>query len=407
MREIFRMNLRNNISVLLIALLVASCSKHEAPVQRFAKVERGPAQVWTTYEGQLEARVIRDIMSNLGGSAAIVELAPEGAVVKPGDLLVRLDSTQFERDLLRLERDCTLALADLSSLTNAKLPLEIRELESRLLVARGEEESERRALADTEQLVKEGLLSDLETKKQHMKVATAESKVRQFEETVALTKNHLHPAAIEAAAARVASTEQELRLGREQISNCTIRAPAAGYVVHKPLHVGGEFRNVRVGDSVFKNQPFMSLPDLGDLVVSIYVPEAELALVRTGMNVVVGPSAFPDIRLDGVVEAVGSMAQNKPGFPAWQKFFRITIGLKQGGSDLRTGMSVSAQVLSFDRKEAVLVPRLAVRWEQGIATCEVRKNGKIARQVIKLAAATERYFVANDGVEVDDEVLLP
>lgn len=402
------MNLRFHSSVLSAALLLAvGCSQREQAVQRFAKVERGPAQVWTTYDGLIESRIVRDIMSNLGGSAAIVELAQEGAVVKAGELLVRLDSTQFERDLLRFERDHTLALADLSSLTNAKLPLELRELEARVIAAKGEHEAELRSLADTEQLVSEGLLPDYETKKQKAKVETAAAKVAQYEQQLALTRDHLHPAAVEAARAKVASSEQELKMGREQIASCTIRAPAPGYVVYKPLHVGGEFRNARVGDSVFKNQPFMSLPDLGDMIVTIHVPESELALVRTGMTVLVAPSAFPDVRLDGVVESVGSMAQSKPGFPAWQKFFRIVIGLKQNSPDLRTGMSVSAQVLSFDQKEATLVPRLAVRWEQGIATCEVRKNGKIARQVIKLSAATERFFVAADGIAPDDEVLLP
>ena len=387
--------------------LLAACHPHAQSVQNFARVTRGPARVWTTYDGQLESRIARDIMSSVGGSAAIVELAPEGTVVKPGDLLVRLDSTQFDRELLRLERDWTLAAADLSSLTNAKLPLELRDIEMRLLTANGTLAAEQQNLADNEELVKEGLVSDLEIKKQQGKVEAAKLAAQNLEQQLSLTRDHLHPAAVEAARAKVESAEQELKIGRDQVAQCVIRAPVAGYVVYKPMHVGGEFRTVRVGDSVFKNQPFMALPDLGDLVVNIDVPESELALVRTGMTVAVEPAAYPNLRLDGLVESVGSMAESKTDRPAWQKFFRVVIGLKQSNPDLRTGMSVIAQVLSFDAPDAVLIPRTAVRWEQGRACCDVRRNGGTEQQPLKLSAATEENFVVLDGVKSGDEVLLP
>lgn len=395
------------VMLILAALPLASCAPRQEAADRFVRVVRGPARVLTTYDGQLEARVARDVMSGLGGSAAIVELTPEGTVVKPGDLLVRLDASQFDRELLRLQRDAALAEADLTSLTNAKLPLELRDLEMRALAAGSELEKERQLLADNEQLVKEGLISSHEVAKQQARVAAAQTQLRNLDQQLALTRDHLHPAAVEAARAKVESARQELGLGREQVAQCVIRAPAAGYVVYKPVHVGGEFRTVRVGDSVFKNQPFMSLPDLGDLVVNIDVPEAELSLVRAGLAVGIEPAAYPNLRLEGVVESVGSMAQSKPDRPAWQKFFRVVIGLKQSHPDLRTGMSVVAQVVSFEAADAVLVPRLAVRWEQGRASCEVRRNGKVGRQPLKLGAATEQSFVVLDGVGPGDEVLLP
>lgn len=391
----------------LVAAALAACAPREQTEERFVPVTRGPAQVWTTYDGQLEARVARDIMSTLGGSATIVELAPEGAVVRAGDLLVRLDSSQFDRDLLRLERDHTLAVADFASLTNAKLPLELRELDMRLNTAREELAAQQRNLADTAELVREGLVSGLETKKQEARVEAARVAAQNLEQQLALTRDHLHPAAVASARAKVDSAEQELRLGREQVAQCLIRAPDAGYVVYKPVHVGGEFRTVRVGDSVFRNQPFLSLPDLGDLVVNIDVPEAELALVRTGMVAAIEPAAYPDLRLEGVVESVGSMAQSRSDRPAWQKFFRVVIGLKRGDPGLRTGMSVAAAVLSFTAPDAVLIPRLAVQWRQGRPACRVRRSGAIEMADLKLGAATETHYVVLGGVSAGDLVALP
>lgn len=397
------------VSIFCVGIVVslAACKPHSPVAVATARVTNGPARVWTTYDGQLEARVARDVMSNLGGAAAIVEMAPEGTMVKPGDLLVRLDSSQYDRELLRLQRDYTTAVSDLSSLTNAKLPLELRDLEMRLLTAKGELASEQQYLDDNRDLVKEGLVSELEIKKQEAKVAAARTHVENFEQQFKLTRDQLHPAAVDAAKAKLESAEQELKLGKEQVAQCVIRAPAAGYVVYKPVHVGGEFRTVHVGDTVFKNQPFMALPDLGDLVVHIDVPEAELALVRAGMSVLVEPAAYPNMRFDGVVASVGSMAENKADRPAWQKFFRVVIGLKQSSPELRTGMSVVAQVLSLDEADAVLIPRLAVLWSEGRPYCYAKRGARTEQQPLKLGAATEQFFTVADGVKSGEEVLLP
>ena len=45
-------------------------------------------------------------------------------------------------------------------------------------------------------------------------------------------------------------------------------------VVYRPLHLGVDYRTVRVGDSIYFNQPFMAIPDMRDVVVECSVPES-------------------------------------------------------------------------------------------------------------------------------------
>ena len=369
------------------------------------EVKASPFEVWTVYDGSLESRVQKDIMSVMGGGAAIMELASEGVSVREGDVLVRFDSSQVERDVLNLERDYAAAKAEYESLSKAKLPLELRDLEVRLGDARATYSSENQYLSDCRELQGEQLISEQEVKQQEIKVAAAKAAVDNLEFQLDLTRKYLHPSTLEKAQAAMASAEQELSLAKQQLQNCTVRAPADGMVVYRPVHVGGEYRTVRVGDTLYRNLPFMALPDMSKPVVQCSVPESELSLVRVGRKVQVVPVAYPDLNLVGEVESVGSMAQSVVGRPDWQRYFRVAIGLTDSDSRLRAGMSVRAYILSYASSNSMAIPRTAVNWDNETATCEVVRGGRKHRRELQLGMANEQYFEVLKGLEPGERVV--
>ncbi len=369
-------------------------------------VERGPIKIWSSYEGYLESRFVRNIFSRLGGSVAIVEIAPEGLAVAEGDLLVRFDSTALENDLVQRERDYTLAKAELEGLRDARLPLELRDLELRLLQSKSDLAAEEQFLKDSHQLLEEGLVAEAEVAQQAKKVDSLRLQSENMEQQLSLTREYLHPSQIEKAEAGARAAERALLNLQQAIADCSILAPAPGVVVYKPLNVGGEFRTVRVGDSIFKNQSFMALPDMTNLIVHIDVPEAELGLVGEGQKVTISPKAFPDLKLDGSVESVASIAQNRMDRPSWQKFFHATIKLNESNPRLRSGMSVLCKVLNEEKADAVLIPRRAVRWEKEEPVCKVVRGSRVESRILKLGKADEQRHIVLEGVEPGDRVLV-
>lgn len=370
------------------------------------RVVRGPLAVWVVYEGRMEARRLTMIMSRFRGNATVIDLAPDGARAAKGDVLVRFDSTALERDVLKLERDAALARSELQGLVNAKIPLEVREIEMKLLEARTTLDAEKQYLEDMADLMKEGLVAEPEIKQQRSKVDQVSRQVETLELQIKLTKSYGHPSAVERARATLASAEQELRIAREQLANSVVTAPADGVVVHKPLHVGGEFRTVRVGDGVFPNQPFMILPDLTDMVVHLSVPEAELPRVQNARDVLIQPLAYPDANLSATVESVGSAAQNLAERPVWQKFFHVVIGLKAGDPRLRPGMSVTARLLSYHNPDALLIPRGAVRWEEGKPVVKTTTTFSQALRPVKPGHADDKNYEVLEGLNPGDRVVI-
>lgn len=387
-------------------LLFASMWTASPAPAKTAKVVREPLAVWSSYEGTLESRTVRMIMSNFRGNATVIQLAADGAKVSTGDVLVRFDSSALERDVLKLERDYTLAQSELDSLKYAEIPLELRDLEMTLTETRSTLSAEQQYLDASIELAKEELVSAQEVEQQKDKVAEITAQLQTVELQLQLTREHLHPSALKRAQAKLASAEQQLTLARKQVQNSVVRAPSDGVVVYKPLHIGTDFRMIRVGDTVYPNQPFMVLPYMKDLVVHCQVPEAELSRVAKGKDVFIQPLAYPGMRLRGVVETVGSTAENAPGRPAWQKFFHVVIALIDADRSLRPGMSVTAHILSYYKADAISIPRAAVRWEAGKPFGKVVTPSSHETRLLTLGMANERNYEVIEGLQPGTVVLI-
>jgi multidrug efflux pump subunit AcrA (membrane-fusion protein) len=171
--------------------------------------------------------------------------------------------------------------------------------------------------------------------------------------------------------------------------------------------MGGEYRAVRVGDTVYKNQPFMILPDLSEWAAYLDVPEAELAYAREGAAARIYPLALPGLCLTGRVEIVGTMAQLRGDRVDRRKYFKVTVALVNSAPALRPGMSARVAILADRRDTAVLIPRTAVRWDGAQPWCEVAQGGRVQKRTLRLGPSDETRFSVESGLAAGERVRLP
>lgn len=370
-------------------------------------VREGPLEVWSILEGTVESRFVREIMSELQGAATVVELAPDGVAVQAGDVLARFDNSVWERDVLRLRRDATVAREDYESLISAKLPLEEQELQSRAGAAWQQFSNEVSAVADSRELLADGLVSTQEVAQQSARVEALRAQAMQADRQASLTREFLHPAARERARAVLDSAEQEAAIAVRQLSNCVARAPCGGMLTHKAVSLGSEFRTVRVGDSVYRNQPFLTISDMSNMVLRCTVPESDLLTVAPGAVAEVRPLAYPEVRLRAAVESVGGMAQSVAGKPGGQKYFAVLIRLEESDRRLRPGMSAEVRVRAYASARSLLVQRVAVFWDEDRTFCEVVRDGRWSRVAVRLGQAGLRDVEILDGLKPGEKVRVP
>jgi len=371
------------------------------------EVVRGPLQVWTAYDGAIQSRSVRGVSSQLGGGATVTDIIPEGSFVTKGTALAKLDASGFERELLRMQRDYALAKAEYESLTKARIPLEKREMEIRLLQAKSDLQDAEDALNDLRELADEQLIPERDAIQQDKKNMLLRTAVENIEQQLKLTDDFLHPSALDRAEAALSSAESEWKIAQRQMEQSVIEAPSDGIVVYQPVAVGSEFRTVRVGDTVYKNQVFITLPDMSNLIVQVDVPEYELTLAQVGRPVVVQPLAYPGLKLSGVVESVGSMAQTRPDRPGRQKYFQVVVRLLEIRPELRSGMSARIHVLSHDEKNAVMIPRTAVTWENNEPFCQVMMDTRPRKQKLVLGVSGPQEYTVLEGLQAGQRIVLP
>ena len=391
--------------LMVLALSLCGCAgRHGNDTKKDTLiVEESALRVWTAYEGELAARRVVNISSRFNGPAVLTYLAPEGTAVKKGDIIVRFDSFQAENEMARLEREVAVAEAEGKSLENAILPLELRELDVAISEARYALSAARQSLADSLDLEKEGLVSAQEVERDRLQAGNAESKVQQLEEKSRLIREHVHPARLEESRAKRSAAVRQRDLMREQVAQCTVAAPCDGEVVYLPLMFGAELRPARVGDTVYKNQEFLSIPEPGAWIVRIFVPERELARVSPGMTARITPRAWPELSLPASVETVAAMSSTRGA--AGERFFACTLRVDEAPAELKSGLTVDVAVLSRDIERAKCIPRSAVEWREGRPYCRVQTPRGIEDRALTLGMANDQVFEVRSGVEAGERIL--
>lgn len=403
-----------------------------------------------------------------GDRGRIVWLASDGSMVQAGDKLVQFDASPFEEDLRRAQARVGEAEAALSSalkaldweqsqaerdaraaayeLRAAQLDLDNAEYgEGALESARLSDEASQAAahaervagyLRDLEGIAQRGLISDAEVQLAREQASDASAKSRHAADRLETFRERVLPARLERARLQVAkaqanvdqgaralqlreaqaraaidAAESALRLvnseaevARAALDATTIVAPGQGMVVLREEYRVGERRKPRLGDTVFQNQPIIALPDLSEFALHARVREDDMHAVRVGATCKLTVAAFPDEPLTGVLHAIGTMAEARPGQEG--KSFQVTIRIRNGHERLRPGMTAHATILS-EATTGVVVPIAALRFDASGYWVMLEHDGRPTRRNVRVGVRGDQQAQISEGLNDQDTVLLP
>ena len=227
--------------------------------------------------GRIEADQV-DVATKYGGRIIAI-YANEGDLVKPGQVLAVMDTA--EEEALLEEARASIAQAEQS----------VREVEATIVQRESELKFADQELERTRALVAKG----------HVSQQQADQKI---------STRDIAAAALEAAKARLKTTEQavasaqaEVKRIKIQIDEATLKAPVTGRVLYR-LAENGEV--LGAGGKV------LTLVDLSDIYMTIFLPSAEAARVRFGAEARIKVDAAPGRVVPAVVTFVSPEAQFTP-----------------------------------------------------------------------------------------------
>jgi multidrug efflux pump subunit AcrA (membrane-fusion protein) len=315
-----------------------------------------------------------------------------GVQVAKGDVLVKLDPTEYQLKLQAAKARLTTAEKELANLYAWRRDEEVRRAQ-----AAHEEAAAQVELADSElkraqELIERGAIVQATMDQRRTTLKTANAALSRADAELALAQAGptqeeiaVGMAAIEQARAEVARAEWEL-------SRAEIRAPYDAVVTE---------RFVDEGDSVtaMPRVEILELMDLGVLTAELAVPERYINRIQMGDTA--------EIQVKGSVEPYqGVVALINDKVDPSSRTFRIRVGVPNDQRRLKVGQF--AQVtLQIDRTENTLtVPAKALVYTGGQANVFVYRDGTVRRQPVQLGLGNERSVEVLDGLDDGQQVVV-
>jgi multidrug resistance efflux pump len=183
----------------------------------------------------------------------------------------------------------------------------------------------------------------------------------------------------------------------------TIRSQIDGLVVPKLTWKGGP-ADIQQGDQVWPGAPVLEVVNPASMQVRARVNQADIRHVRAGQAVSVRLDAYPDLAMPGRITQIAPIAL--PGwFSSRVRTFSAVVAI-EGASDRLLPDLTAAVDVELDRvRDALVVPRDAVRVENGHARVRVRGGGGTATRDVTLGPGDDVDVVVTSGVRAGEVVL--
>lgn len=319
------------IGVIVVALLGSAAAlslartRERGPEVRLEEVARRDLVATVTASGNIRARRTVDISSDVSARVARL-LVTEGEDVEAGQVLLRLDPTQFEASRSRAEAALLQARAQAS------------QARANLTQAQRAYDRTRSLWQRDSMLVSQQQIEDAGTQ---VDVAQANLEAAEF--------------GVQQASASLAEAE-------DRLSKTIIRAPISGKVTRINVEEG---ETVIVGTMNNPGSLVLTVSALGIMEAVVQVDETDVPLLSLGDSASVDIDAFPGRTFVGFVTEIGNSAIRPPASTQASGTqaavdFEVVITLQDPPELLRPDLSATAEIVTDTREGALAVPIIAL-----------------------------------------------
>lgn len=329
--------------------------------------------------GEIRAKEFVDIQTDVAG--VITEVAVrEGESVTKGAILLRIDDLQLraevnaaaaqvraaEADVKNAEVGVTTAEANLATERTSLLGVEVELEQARTSNQRADASYRRKSELFQNKLIgaEEFEIAEAEARLATQRLQWNDARVEQAKAQLRAVGLRVAAAQAsrEAALQHAAAAKASLSRAENLLEKTVLRAPLSGLITKL---------NVEKGERAvpgLQSNPIATLMTIADMSVieaEIRVDEADIIMVKVGATAEVEVDALRGKKLRGEVTEVGqspiqpltdgNSGQNQDG-----KEFKVVVRLAEPPSELRPGLTATADIVSAVREQVLVLPLQAL-----------------------------------------------
>lgn len=290
------------LGALLLVTTACKPKKEQAAPPQVVAVERRTITIDASATGVVEPINVVEVKSKASG--LITKMTVEtGDMVKPGDLLVQVDTRDVQNQYDQ-------SMADLKS---AQARMEVSAAQKK----RSDEMFKARVITEQEH------------------------------EAAALDYTN--------AQAQLVRAETNLDLAKQRLEDATVTAPVGGTVIEKTVSLGQVITSAT--GAFGGGTTLLKMADLGRVRVRALFNETDIGQIGPGQLTTVIVDAYPDRRFQGLVEKIEPQAVVQQGVT----LFPVLVTLDNGEGLLKPGMNGEVSVLVDERPNVLAIANDAVR----------------------------------------------
>jgi len=320
----------------------------------------------------------------------ILDIVPEGTIVKEGDYIAQLDRSSYSNTL----QD------ELTKLTTYRDNVEMKTLDTAVVLTNLRDDIKNQRF-----IVEEAVIT-LEQSKFEPPATIRQAEISLDKAQRTLTQK-IKSYDLQIARNLSEIKQQQIRLSRQErlvndlqdyLSKFTIKAPSPGMVIYKKERNGSKRKTgsqLNAFDLVVA-----TLPDLTTMMSKVYVNEIEVSKIKAGQKVIISVDAFPKKSYSGSVQSIANIGEVLPNSDA--KMFEVQITVDGTDPNLRPSMTTGNKIIIKTYEDATFIPTECVLAGSDSIPFVYAKNK--TKRVVVLGESNEKNVIIEQGLEAGSSI---
>jgi HlyD family secretion protein len=319
--------------------------------------------------------------------------AAEGQQVRRGQVILTLDASDIRSQLAQARGDLLTAETDLNNARTGGPPDEVAQLQGSLQNAKTQVANLERTQKALQELLTKQAATQEEVAQNQAALATARANLQTLQEkTDALAQRA--SVSTQSATLRAQQAKDQIAGLEEKLRSASVTAPFDGTLYSLPV-AKGDF--VKVGDVLAQ------MANLRQVRVRAFVDEPDLGSLAANQTVQVKWDAMPNRIWGGRIEQVPKQVVARGS----RSVGEVLCSIDNDKLELLPNVNVEVRILVNEEHDALVIPRGAVRYDNGQHFVFVYGGDEVRRRDIKVGAASLQKYEVLSGLKEGDRVALP
>jgi HlyD family secretion protein len=322
----------------------------------------------------------------------------KGDRVQQGQVLVRLEDTDFRAQSNQARANLAAAQARLDQLRTGSRPQEKLKDKAGVLQAEATLRNAEAEYERSEKLYRDGVSSKAELDRATAQRDTARALLEAARQSSSMTDMGPRVEEIRAGDAQVRQMKAALDYAETQLAATEIKAPISGTVLQRIVERGEMVSPSSFGGESGARTSVVALADLNDLQIELDISQTDFARLKMGQRAEIVPEAFPNLKYSGFIAEIAPEANRA------KATVQVKIKVDNPDEQLRPEMNARVNFLGEEKptqgKSAprVLVSKAAVVRKDGTAFVFVVKGNSVEQRSVRLGEEAGDFYYVLEGL---------